>query len=209
MTDVLSLSGLRHLLDRGATAAPDELCQQCGAALAAEHRHVANVERRCLLCVCPACYASLQRATQQEGANRVVPRRYLRLPAASLNDEQWDAFEIPVGIAFFVHNSTLGRTVALYPSPAGATESLLSPDVWERVLGANPSMRMIAPDVEALLVRRTHDVRECYLVPVDACYELAGRIRRGWRGFGGGLEAREAIDAFFAMLGDKSEQASP
>ena len=31
------------------------------------------------------------------------------------------------------------------------------------------------------------------MVPIDACYELAGRMRLHWRGFDGGAEARQAI----------------
>ena len=38
---------------------------------------------------------------------------------------------------------------------------------------------------------------ECYLVPIDACYELVGQLRRLWRGFDGGQEAHDALDAFF------------
>ena len=37
-------------------------------------------------------------------------------------------------------------------------------------------------------------------MPIDACYELVGHLRRLWRGFDGGREAHEAIDAFFAGL---------
>ena len=38
---------------------------------------------------------------------------------------------------------------------------------------------------------------ECFLVPIDACYELVGQLRRLWRGFDGGQEAHDALDAFF------------
>ncbi len=34
------------------------------------------------------------------------------------------------------------------------------------------------------------------MVPIDACYELAGRMRLHWRGFDGGTEARQAIAGF-------------
>ena len=27
---------------------------------------------------------------------------------------------------------------------------------------------------------------ECFIVPIDACYELVGHLRRLWRGFDGG-----------------------
>jgi hypothetical protein len=142
-------------------------------------------------------------------SHRAVPHRYLRLLGSVVTDEDWDAFEIPVGIAFFFHNSALGRSVAAYPSPAGAIESLLSPETWDRVLRANPWMRTLAPDVEAVLVRRTHEVRDCFVVPIDACYELTGRIRQRWNGFAGGPAVREEIDSFFAMLRERSEVVAP
>lgn len=209
MKDALPLSRLKRLLETDSIEVVGDACQRCGAQLPADHQHVANLEMRQLLCVCPACCAAELRGSVKGSKHRVVPRRYLRLPPAVITEEQWDAFEIPVGIAFFFQNSTLGRTVAAYPSPAGAIESLLSPDAWERVLRASPWMGTLATDVEALLVRRTHEARECFVVPIDACYELAGRIRRRWSGFGGGPDVREEIESFFAMLRDKSEPATP
>jgi hypothetical protein len=41
---------------------------------------------------------------------------------------------------------------------------------------------------------------ECFIVPVDACYELAGRLRRLWRGFDGGAEAKAALEEFFSEV---------
>jgi hypothetical protein len=37
-----------------------------------------------------------------------------------------------------------------------------------------------------------------FIVPIDACYELAGRMRMLWRGFDGGTEARASIGEFLA-----------
>ena len=39
-------------------------------------------------------------------------------------------------MAFFFFNSSLGRMAAFYPSPAGATESLLPLATWEEILEA-------------------------------------------------------------------------
>jgi hypothetical protein len=89
---------------------------------------------------------------------------------------------------------------ALYPGPAGATESLLPVDAWQDVTGGHPTLGSIEPDVEAVLVRTEHGGEsgaECFLVPIDACYELVGHLRRLWRGFDGGSEANDALDAFF------------
>jgi hypothetical protein len=35
------------------------------------------------------------------------------------------------------------------------------------------------------------------VVPIDACYELVGHLRRLWRGFDGGTEANAKLDSFF------------
>jgi DNA-binding IclR family transcriptional regulator len=59
-------------------------------------------------------------------------------------------------------------------------------------------------DVEALLVRRGERGWECYLVPIDACYELVGLVRMHWKGFDGGQEAWEAIDGFFDAVRERS-----
>ena len=61
------------------------------------------------------------------------------------------------------------------------------------------------PDVQALLVHRPKGGgQRCFIVPIDACYELVGIIRRTWKGFDGGEEAWTAIDAFFADLAERS-----
>ena len=102
------------------------------------------------------------------------------------------------------------RTVAFYPGPAGATESELPLDAWQRILGANPALGHLKPDVEALLLRgadRDHPDDSCHLVPIDTCYELVGRLRSLWRGFDGGQQARAAIDEFFAMVDKRSRPA--
>ena len=41
-------------------------------------------------------------------------------------------------------------------------------------------------------------------MPIDACYELVGELRRLWKGFDGGTEAHEAMDAFFDRLRERS-----
>ncbi len=38
-------------------------------------------------------------------------------------------------------------------------------------------------------------------MPIDACYELVGRLRRLWKGFDGGSEVHRALDAFFDTVG--------
>ncbi len=92
------------------------------------------------------------------------------------------------------------RPVAVYPSPAGATQAVLDAAAWSRIAEANPVIADSQPDVEALLVNRLKGAREYYRVSIDRCFALVGLIRRHWRGLSGGAEAWDAIDAFFAAL---------
>ena len=124
----------------------------------------------------------------------------------------WDDLQIPVGLAFLFRNSVLGRIIAFYPGPAGATESELALDAWDRIVAAHAQLGHLRADVEALLLRgadREHPDHTAHVVPIDACYELVGRLRSLWRGFDGGSEARAAIDDFFAMVEQRSRPAPP
>jgi hypothetical protein len=178
---------------------PGESCELCTMAIPDGHGHMVDLEARSLMCVCRGCYLLFV----SEGAGgahfRSVPDRYLAFPDLTFSPEQWDSLQIPVSVAFFFLNSSLDRLAAFYPGPAGATESELPLDTWARVVEDNPGLASMQPDVEALLVRSTsHQSKvECFIVPIDACYELVGHLRRLWRGFDGGKEANAKLDAFF------------
>jgi hypothetical protein len=199
------LAVLRRI--RAARPAPsaEERCEMCATAIGADHRHVVDLAGRGLMCTCRPCYL-LFTAEGAELRYRAVPDRYLSFPDAVLDAREWDELEIPVGLAFFFANSVLGRTVAFYPGPAGATESELPLGAWDRVVAAHPVLRTPAPDVEALIVRMPDRAAAAvtYLVPIDRCYELVGALRRVWRGFDGGQEARAVLDGFFADLAVRS-----
>lgn len=195
----MTATGLRRF--RGAPPARAARCEMCAEPAGEAHGHVVNTENRALLCVCRGCYLLFTHEGATRRRYRSVPERYLRLPSFRLAEADWEELQIPVRTAFFFHNSVLGRTVALYPSPAGATESLLPLATWERVTAANPLPADIRPDVEALLIDRPpRGQATCHLVPIDACYELVGLVRLHWKGFDGGQEAWRVIDDFFASL---------
>ncbi len=193
--------------DRRAPEPAGERCEMCSESIADEHQHVVNVAGRQLMCVCRACYLLFT----DSGADlryRAVPDRYLAFDDFALDRRAWEALQIPVGVAFFFANSALGRIVAFYPGPAGATESELDLDVWDAISGDDPRVGLLADDVEALLVRVPDDSEsappQSYLVPIDACYEFVGRLRMLWRGFDGGQQARAFIDDFFADIKARS-----
>jgi hypothetical protein len=188
-----------------------ERCEMCAEPIGQQHQHVVDLVGRGLMCTCRPCYL-LFTAEGAELRYRAVPDRYVSLPDFALGDGQWDALEIPVGLAFFFVNSVQGRTVAFYPGPAGATESELPLGAWDRIAAANPVLATLRPDVEALIVRmpdRTRSEVEAHLVPIDRCYELVGLLRTAWRGFDGGQEARALLDAFFVDLGARGARAVP
>lgn len=194
---------LQHATRPAPQARPGEACEMCGEVLADDHPHVVDLDERGLLCVCRACYLLFTHEGAAGGRYRAVPDRYLYLPDFALDGSQWDALQIPVGVAFFFRNSRLGRVAAFYPSPGGATESLLDLEAWDDVTARHPALGDLAPDVEAVLLRHSEEGSECYIVPIDACYELVGIVRKHWKGFDGGAEARAAIDAFFGSLRDR------
>src|SRR5579872_2671422 len=179
-----------------------ERCELCSAALAPDHQHLVEPSSRQLLCACDPCAILF---SGREGAKyRRVPRRVRFLPDFRLTDSQWGSLLIPIGMAFFFHNSAAGKVVAIYPSPAGPTESLLDLGPWEEVVRDNPILTSLEPDTEALLVNRVGNARTYYLVPIDTCYRLVGLIRAHWRGLSGGTEVWEQIERFFAALRERS-----
>jgi hypothetical protein len=186
---------------------PGERCEMCSESIADEHQHVVNVEGRQLMCVCRGCYL-LFTDTHAQLHFRAVPDRYLAFPDFALDRRRWEALQIPVGLAFFFRNSALGRMVAFYPGPAGATESELDMAVWNDIRAADPRVDALADDTEALLVRVPDDVAEtpdCHLLPIDACYEFVGRLRMLWRGFDGGRDVHTYIDEFFGAVAERSK----
>jgi hypothetical protein len=201
---------------RGSRPEPStqERCEMCAEQIGAQHQHVVDLVGRGLMCTCRPCYL-LFTAEGAELRYRAVPDRYLSLPGFALFAGQWDDLEIPVGLAFFFTNSVQSRTVAFYPGPAGATESELPLGAWDRIVDANPVLRSLAPDVEALIVRMPDRSRTeaagavAHLVPIDRCYELVGLLRMAWRGFDGGQEARALLDAFFADLAARGTPPRP
>ncbi|SBS78891.1 conserved hypothetical protein [uncultured Mycobacterium sp.] len=202
---------LARITNRRAPEPIGERCEMCSEAIADEHQHVVNVAGRQLMCVCRSCHLLFTDGSA-ELRYRSVPDRYLAFPRFALDRRAWEALQIPVGLAFFFRNSALDRTVAFYPGPAGATESELDLGAWNAISGADPRVGLLADDVEALLVRVPDDEAnppECYLVPIDACYEFVGRLRMLWHGFDGGQQTHEFIDGFFARIAARSKERAP
>ena len=202
MTDPLAVLQRISATQPRAVPEPQEACEMCSELLAPQHRHLVDLKSRTLLCACRGCFLLFESEGAGGGHFRSVPERYVAFSDFELSPTQWDSLQIPVSVAFFFLNSELERIAAFYPGPAGATESELPLDAWADLIAANPTLATMQPDVEAFLVRSesSHGEREkavCYIVPIDACYELVGHLRMLWRGFDGGTEANRKLDEFF------------
>jgi hypothetical protein len=196
-------SGLIQIL-RKPPAIEVERCDMCGAGIAGDHGHLVNLFTRSLMCVCRPCYLLFTQTGAGGARFRAVPQRYERIPAFGDAGAYWEGLDVPIGLAFFFQNSATGRVNAFYPSPAGATESELPLDAWNALVQLAPVLSTMLPDVEALLVKN----EIALIVPIDACYELVGRIRRAWRGIQGGDEVWREIDEFFARASEKARSAA-
>lgn len=185
-----------------------EQCEMCSAELRTEHPHLIDLTQRRMHCACDAC--AMLFSGRAGTKYRRVPRDIRLLSNFQISDAEWDSLLIPINLAFFFQNGVDSRVSALYPSPAGATESLLPLEAWTSIVQSNPILNKMEPDVEAFLVNRVGLARgvsaaEYYIVPIDACYKLVGLIRIHWRGLSGGTEVWKEIGDFFTQLRTRAE----
>lgn len=162
-----------------------------------------ELSNRQLKCACRAC--AILFSGDGTTKYRRVPHRAVYLSDFHLTDAQWESLAVPINLAFFVYSSTAGRTVAFYPSPAGATECSLELASWSEIAGDHPVVNEMEPDVEALLVNRMGQARDCYVAPIDECYKLVGLVRTRWRGLSGGAAVMKEIQQFFDELNERAE----
>lgn len=179
-----------------------ERCELCSAELAEEHEHLLDAAATRLICSCTPCAILFSHRTNAKYQR--VPREVVDLGDFRLTDLQWESFGLPIGLAFFVNSATLGKVFAVYPSPAGPTESPIPADCWEDLLQENHLLGKLKPDVEALLVNRLAGQRDTFRVGIDRCYRLVGLIRTHWQGFSGGNDVWHELDCFFQDLRRRS-----
>jgi hypothetical protein len=184
-----------------------ERCELCGWELTGDHEHLVDPKARKLVCACAAC--AILFGSQSGAQYKRVPRRVRFLAGFRLTDAEWESLMIPINMAFFFESSVEKKIVALYPSPAGATESQLPLDTWSGIVEENPVLGAMAADVEALLVNRLgpsrgYSAAEYYLLPIDECYKLVWLIRSHWKGLSGGADLWKQLESFFADLKARS-----
>ena len=175
-----------------------EKCEFCSVGLPPGHRHLLEISKNRIVCTCSPCALRFQDVVG--GRFRLIPRDIRFLTEFSLSDAEWESLALPINLAFFFYSSPQEKMNAMYPSPAGATESLLPLTAWKFLAERNPVLTTMEADVEALLVNRVGARREYYIVPIDICFELIGLIRVHWRGLSGGEKVWEEVEKFFSKL---------
>ena len=198
---ISGMRGLARARSAGERADPvadqaSERCDLCGLSIPDDHRHLLALVERRIVCSCEACWA--MRAG--EGDYRPTGNRTVWLPDLDVPDDLWASFQIPIGLAFFMHSTVTACVVAMYPSPAGATESELHFDTWRRMVELNPVLDDLEPDIEGLIVNRLAEPPVFAIAPIDRCYALTGAIKLTWEGISGGTGVGEAVSRFFDDL---------
>jgi len=183
-----------------------ERCDMCSVELGRDHPHLVEPATRKLVCACQPCAILFSGAAETKF--RRVPKDVRHLLEFQMTQAQWEGLTIPINMAFFFQSSAAGKVIVFYPSPAGATESLLDFESWQEIVECNPVLKDMQPDVEALLVNRVRESSDYFIVPIDECYRLVGLIRTKWKGLGGGTEVWEAINSFFAELKKRSSRVT-
>ena len=193
------VTGLGRLA-RPAPVQQTEKCELCGRPLSDEHRHLLELNERRILCACEPCLA------MKSGLENYCPvsTRTLWLDDFVFPDELWSAFQLPVGLAFFMRSTGTNSVVALYPSPAGATECELHLESWDKLVELNPILLDLEADAEALVVNRMVGAHQHAIVPIDECYRLVGLIKSTWQGISGGNAIEDAVPKFLDYVRDKS-----
>lgn len=191
-TDVLS-----RIFRRSGTRQPEPArpCHLCHASVPPHHRHLLDIERELALCVCEACQLLF-----------APSRRYPLIPERRIHidDISTAPLGVPVSLAYFVSH-TNGAVVAHYPSPLERRTSAVDERAWQAVADENPSLRELAPEVEALLVNIVRG-RHFWIVPIDDCLRLNALVQREWTGLSGGSRMWPTIERFFDELTERSQE---
>jgi len=173
-------------------------CELCAQPVQPDHQHLLDPLTRRVICGCNACCLLFDTAGRTQ--YRRIPRDVRPLDEFVLSDASWEQLRIPISLGFLYRNSRAAVTIACYPSPFGIVESELEETAWASMSSASRTLAELRDDIEALLVNRLRGRREYFIAPIDRCFELAGIVRRHWKGINGGDRVWTEVDQYLASL---------
>jgi len=182
----------------------------CGQLLPARHSHVVHIERRNLLCACRPCFLLFSSAGAAGGKVKAVPEEVFDLGEGVFSQAQWTGCR---SRSISRSSSSTALSAAPWFSIPARREppSRCCRSNVEELVREHPRLATLSQDVEALLAWQRSETSDqpsaAFIVPIDACYELVGIVRRTWKGFHGGEEAWQAIAAFFSALRARASTA--
>jgi hypothetical protein len=193
---------LRHDVRPRAATHQRTSCVLCAMTLDPPHFHLIDCCHSSVCCACRACALLFANDRDPNARYRTVPSAVRFRAQLSSRDADWRALRIPNTLLFVFRQSAERRWVAVLPRADGAVRVPLPEPAWEVFLARRPLFASLAPDVEALLVRRGEQAGdlECFACPIDRCYALVGILREQRHGIDGARDSRARVSAMFAEL---------
>src|SRR5690242_717655 len=87
--------------------AAQERCDICHTTIPDDHRHMLHLVDRRIVCTCEACWALYSGNAEY----RPTGMRTIWLDEFECDDPTWAAFQIPIGLAFFMRSTVTGGVV--------------------------------------------------------------------------------------------------
>ena len=154
----------------------------CAGGLDQQHAHLVAKQTSAPMCVCHACYHVFCLVTNGR-SHHGDDARYYYFPTFSA-DATHDELNLPIGLTFMFRTAPEDRLVTWSPNPGGAIETVLPDTTWPTLIAANPGVDTLRPLRDALLLRHTPPDPvddSCVLLPSQACFELIGTAKSGYR----------------------------
>ena len=159
-----------------------ERCEMCAEPIADEHEHVVDLARRSAACA-PAGRATCCSPTDGAAAGATGRCPTATAPFADCTLPAGTTLQIPVGAGVLLPQLGAGPDGRVLPGPGRGHRVRAAARRLGPVVGRQPA----AGDARARRrgaagARRAATAgSSCYLVPIDACYELVGQLRTLWR----------------------------
>ena len=169
-------AALKGLLRKPLETAPGERCDFCAKPVAPQHSHLIDLKARRIMCGCRPCALTFEPDGAARGRFKLVPERFARIDdlRARRRDVGCAANSDRARVLFsqFGRRERLRRSIPGRPVLRNRNcRSMPGKPIAER----HPVLSTLRADVEAILLAAAcATATDCFIVPIDAAYELVG-----------------------------------